>query len=103
MSYGLYQTFNVGLRKKDLTAPQKKDLLERFGKLDPREMEAVFMLVCEHASRNDAFVYDCENLELPYSITYDDGIVNLNLQKFPIPLRQILWKFSEVISNVNTE
>ena len=96
-NYGLYQTLNKNIPKQDLKAAQKTHILEKIITLSPRETEAVVMLVCEHARIQEDFIYDPEDIALPYDGSFDKKTATFDLKKMPIPLRWIIWKFLEIV------
>ncbi len=106
--YGLYQTFAPpreksgespsNLPKKDLSVKEKKILFQKLSSLNKTQTEAVFMLICEHARQNDDFDYDPSDLQLPYGLWKKSKTVIFDLEKLPVQLRRILWRFSNVIN-----
>ncbi len=89
-SYGLYQTLNQNIPKQDLKAAQKTHILEKINSLSRRETEAVVMLVCEHARIHEDFVYDPENITLPYEGSFDKKTATFDL-------RWIISRFLEIV------
>nr|QBK85525.1 MAG: BET bromodomain protein [Marseillevirus LCMAC101] len=96
-NYGLYQTLNQNISKKDLKSVQKTYILEKITTLSSRETEAVVMLVCEHARIQEDFVYDPEDITLPYGGSFDKKTVTFDLKKMPISLRWIILRFLEIV------
>ena len=82
---------------KDLKAAQKTHILEKIVTLSSRETEAVVMLVCEHARIHEDFVYDLEDVTLPYEGSYDKKTVTFDFKKMPISLRWIILRFLEIV------
>ena len=103
VSYGLYQTLNKNIPRKDITSTQKTLILEKLNKLTIDQIEAVVMLVCEHGRVHNDFDYDPENVNLPYEGVHSKNSVTFDLKKIPIPLRWILLKFIEVINKSSLE
>lgn len=100
-SYPLYHTLNKKIPTKDLTESQKKSLKTKLGAAeDPHIKEAVIMLIAEHATVNENF--DIKTLAqkkggiLPYGMVQTSDDVSLDIEKFPIELRWILFKFLNV-------
>ncbi len=102
-NYGLYQTLNVKISKKNLKVKEKKELLSRLSDLDNDSREAVLMLICEHAKFADDFIYNPDDFSLPYSGNQVKGNVTFDLEKLPNPLCWILLKFTNVISKNDQE
>ena len=92
MSFPLYTTLSIDLPKKDLTVAQKNDLVKRVGKLDSETHELVYALVksyyLEHEKGN--------SLSIPYKGQLSKDRINFDLLNFPIPLRQLLYRFVTV-------
>ena len=95
-NYGLYQTFNENLPTKNLSKSKKTILLERIEKADLDQTEAIFMLVCEH-DRLTNEEDECDEVDIPYDGIQKRRGVKFDLDKFPIELVWIIWKFCEVI------
>ena len=96
-NYGLYQTLNQNIPKKDLKAAQKTYILEKIISLSQTETEAIVMLVCEHARIQEDFVYDSEDVTLPYDGSFDKKTVTFDLKNMPISLRWIILRFLEIV------
>lgn len=98
MSYPLYYTLNKNLKKTDLTEDQRDRLLTTFsGSLSDEETrKAVIMLIVEHAKAADNIPIDIENFTLPYDIEQRGKDVRIDLEKLPVPLKWVLWKFMKL-------
>ena len=96
-NYGLYQTLNKNIPKQDLKAAQKSHVIEKMSDLSVRESEAIVMLVCEHAHIHENFMYDPEDITLPYEGSFDKKTVTFDLKKMPISLRWIISRFLEIV------
>jgi len=99
----VYYTLNVNIPKKDLSAAKKRDLLERIERLETEQREAVFLLICEHYKSESGL--DLDGLTLPYDGEKKKKGVEFDLDKLPIPLRWILYKFTLIVikSDKNSE
>lgn len=98
-TYGLYQTFSAGeMPKKNITANQRKEFVKKMDSLNPDQTEAVFLLICEHARLNDDFVYDFEEIKLPYRMQKSGSDIKIDFERIPRPLKWILLKFSDIVS-----
>lgn len=105
MNYSLYQTFIPGKEsEKSLSSSKIRLLTKIFENLEHDKAEAVLMLICEHARRAEDFIYDPENIILPYSMKMKRGNVIFDIKNLPQDLQWVLWKFSNVINeNSNTK
>lgn len=100
INYGLYQTLNQNIPKRDLTVAQKTSILDGIESLAIEEKEALIMLIYEHARLNDNFVYDNNQLSvMPYNGEFSNKSINLDIKNFPIGLRWIIFKFINIIQN----
>ena len=95
--YGLYQTLDKNIPRKDLTEKEKKHILKKIKGAAPDQLEAMFMLICEDARLHDDFEGELENYELPYRGKSQDEGVQFNLERFPRRLRWIIFRFCNVI------
>lgn len=107
-TYGLYQTFSLNNPSNDLSILEKKQLKENLLKLDLDQKKAVFFLIIEHAKITDNFSFDpSKTLILPYDISHNEASedaeenIEFDLEKLPIKLKWILWKFNLMIYNQN--
>ena len=98
MSYPLYHTLDKNLKKSDLTAIQKKALLEKLVETNEDTKKALVMIIVEHSKVADDVQVDPENFILPYDIKQNGKDVHIDLENLPIPLRWILWKFMNLNS-----
>jgi hypothetical protein len=91
--FPLYDSLSKDLTRGDLTAPQKKVFINRILKIDKNGHELVYALVrmyqVETNEENTSFT-------LPYNGTFVDSDIHFDLDKFPINLKQILFKFLNV-------
>jgi hypothetical protein len=102
-TFPLYETLLRDTVNKDLTNKQKDLLLERIQGLDPSGKELTYALIkayFERCEKKDGvgYLFDCEikTLEGLSDITWD-------LTKLPPRLRQILFKFTEMNQQRQTE
>lgn len=96
MSYSLYHTLNKNLKNTDLSASQKKVLLEKLSDpqiLSEETKKAIIMLVIEHAKTADGMKIDSENFSLPYNVKQIGKDVHIDIENLPVALKWILWKF----------
>jgi hypothetical protein len=101
-TYPLYHTLNKNLKKGDLTAKQKKKLIDDLSSIenDQRLKKAIIMLIAEHArvTENQKFDSDISEKTLPFDIKQRTKDVHCDLDKFPVELKWILWKFMNLKS-----
>jgi hypothetical protein len=98
MSYPLYSTLNVNIKKKDLTKTRKAELVKRVKKMTKLEYEAVLMLICEHARCVEGHVFGKRDIKLPYHGTTVNKNTVFDLEKLPNELKWILWQFVCVLN-----
>lgn len=91
--YPLYHTLNKKLKKRDLSAEERKELIGGLSRLKEDEKNPVIMLIVEHSKIADGTVFDSANIVLPYGVEQKGKNVVISLDKLPIPLKWILWKF----------
>jgi len=96
-NYGLYQTLNQNIPKKDLKSSQKAHVLEKITNLSSRENEAIVMLIYEHARVHEDIIYNPEDVTLPYGGSFDKKTVTFDFKKMPISLRWIILKFLDIV------
>lgn len=95
--YPLYNTLNKNIKSKKLTSKQKEKLIKFLSTENKKLYEAIIMIIAEHAKINDEFSIQqfSEDLKLPYDIVENSKSVKITLEKLPLELQQILWKFIE--------
>lgn len=96
-NFVLYQTFDSNVPKKPLTANENEELENFFKNVKRVQFENIFMLICEYARKEDNFVFDFENLCLPYKIKQESDGIMINLTLLPQKLKRILLKFFRVL------
>ena len=86
--FPLYKTLMVNVNDKDLTVLQKKDFMDKIGKIELPERELVCALI------NSYFLEHEKKQELiPYNGSITKDYVEFNLLQLPNKLRQLLYKF----------
>ena len=99
--FPLYDSLLKDIIKKDLTKKQKLLFINRISKIDKNGHELVYALIRMYQVENKE---ENTNFNLPYNGTFVDGDINFDLDKFPINLKQILFKFLSVhIDKMNEE
>lgn len=104
----LYKSLILNLPKKDLTAPEKKDLIEKISQSDKEGHFLLYSLIKNYfinknqnresnETENVEIFSESENkietLIIPYNGKKGDDKVDFNLIDFPNELRQLLYKF----------
>jgi hypothetical protein len=95
MMYMLYQTFDLEkFPQEDLTSKQKINLLKRLEDVEEHEARAIASLIIEYAKQHDQIeMKDGCMAKLPYRGKVGDDDVSWSVNRFPIPLRWLLYKF----------
>lgn len=93
-NFPLYNTLSVNLPTKDLTIKQKSDLVKHLSSFDPEECKLAYALIRSYYLDKDKG----DVLSLPYNPQLSknkkkQSIIKFDLLDFPIPLRQLLYKF----------
>lgn len=96
--YCLYQTLATEDSSK-LSKAERVAFRSRMKNLSDDQKEAVFMLICEHARCNEDFVYDPENIKLPYGLKKKKTNIDVDMDNLPTILQRVLYKFSEVVQS----
>jgi hypothetical protein len=88
--FPLYDSLSKDLLDKDLTLPQKRVFIKRISKIDSNGHDLVYALIRMYQVENNE-----ENISftLPYNGTFIDSDINFDLDKFPLNLKQIIYKF----------
>jgi len=89
----LYYTLNSNISKKDLPEGKKIELIKKISKLNQEQIEAFFLLICEHQKIENGIDYK----SIPYGGIKQKSGVQFDLQSFPIQLRWILYKFIDIV------
>lgn len=93
--YSLYQTFDENIPDRNLTTKETNLLIKNMKILDLDQKIACLRLIIEHSVVCDdiASVPD----DLPFGgVETDDGSPSFSLTAFPIELKWILFKFTEM-------
>lgn len=88
--FPLYDSLSKDISTTDLSIIQKKTFLKRVEKIDKNGHELIYALIrmyqVENSEENMSFT-------LPYNGTFVETNIHFDLDKFPIRLKQILFKF----------
>ena len=99
--FPLYDSLSKNIPEKDLTLSQKQLFIRRISKIDNNGHDLVYGLIRMHQVENNE---ENTSFTLPYNGTFNETDINFDLDKFPIALKQILFKFLEVhINKMNEE
>lgn len=88
--FPLYDSLIKDLPKKDLTMTQKRAFIKRIAKIDKNGHDLVYALIRMYQVENNE---ENTSFTLPYNGTFIDNDINFDLDKFPVDLKQILFKF----------
>jgi hypothetical protein len=93
MSFTLYQTLDVNIPNRDLTAAQKNKLIKITGTLDDTGKEMIYALIKYH-NMNIAKINNENYNQTRIEKSNDMTDISWDLSNIPIHLRQILYKFA---------
>ena len=88
--FPLYDSLSTDLLDKDLTLSQKRVFIKRIDKIDKNGHDLVYALIRMYQVENNE---ENTSFTLPYNGTFVDNDINFDLDKFPLDLKQILFKF----------
>lgn len=91
----------TGAKNKDLSAHQKKELIQKIECMDESGVKLVYALIKMFSLSNN-----CKKSSLPYDSKRESESLSFDLEKFPNKLKQILYKFSDLhdkSKNLSTE
>ena len=91
--FPLYDSLSKDLSVKDLTITQKKLFIKRIANIDKNGHELIYALIRMYQVENNE---ENTSFTLPYNGIFVDNDINFDLDKFPISLKQILFKFLSV-------
>ena len=92
ITFPLYENMIKDVKTKDLNLKQKKELVTALKTIDETGAELCYMLIKVYEMKNDT----PESLKLPYCGIGSDKEVTFDLEKFPIKLKHILFKFVNI-------
>jgi hypothetical protein len=98
-TYPLYHTLNKNLKGK-MRTKERTTLERRLSKLkDYDTLVVILMLIAEHARVcGDIDIGgDSETLELPYGVKQRSKGTQIDLDKLPVELQEILYKFVKML------
>lgn len=91
--YTLYHTLKVNIPKKDLSSKEAKLIEKSLDEMLEDDMEAIFMLIFEHARIEEKYEYSTKNKDLPYGMTYNKNELKMCVENLPLELQWIVYKF----------
>lgn len=100
--FPLYTFLSTDIKNKDLTLKQKDDFIKKITQIDAGGIELVYALILYHAyitkpADPESTPAKCDSDAIPYEgIKQENSDVEFNLEKLPIFLRQLLYKFLDV-------
>jgi len=91
--FPLYDSLSKDLPQEDLTPTEKRLFIKKIGKIDNNGHELVYALIRMYQVENNE---ENTSFTLPYNGIFVDSDINFDLDKFPIYLKHILFKFLSV-------
>ena len=91
--FPLYDSLSKDLPEEDLTPTEKRLFIKKIGKIDNNGHELVYALIRMYQVENNE---ENTSFTLPYNGIFVDSDINFDLDKFPIYLKHILFKFLAV-------
>ena len=92
--YSLYHTLKVNISEEELSSKEIRVIEGYIDTMLDDDIEAVLMLIFEHARIHEEYVYSPKNLkDLPYGMTYANQKLNMNVKNLPVTLQWIIHKF----------
>jgi len=88
----LYDTFTKGVIAKEFTAHKKDDFLKLVKSLDPEGIKTFLLIIKVHEMKDIPET----QATIPYSGTSDETGITFDLEKIPVLLQNILYKFMEM-------
>jgi hypothetical protein len=89
-NFPIYETLIKEIKNCDLTVKQKNDFMNKIQKLDEVGTEVCYVLIrvfeINHEDVSSTF-------KLPYNGKFIESDISFDLEKLPIKLRQLLYKF----------
>jgi len=94
-SFPLFASLDKNIPKKDLTAKQKQEYIDKVANIDITGKELVYALIMVFYTTTENTLYSDE---IPYKGKYGDGDgdkkeITWVFSEFPVRLRHILYKF----------
>ena len=87
--FPLYDNLSNKIPDKDLTTTQKNKFMKNIDIIDTNARELVYAIIktyeTEHTQQSD--------IHIPFQGEYKNNKLTFNLEEFPNPLKQILFKF----------
>lgn len=91
--FPLYDSLSKNISENDLSVSEKKAFIKRLEKIDREGHELVYALIRMYQMVNNE---QNTSFTLPYNGKYINNDISFDLDKFPISLKQILFKFLSV-------
>ncbi len=92
-SFPIYNIMIKDTKNSDLTAKQKNDFISKIATIDKNGYELIYALIKTYEINNE----DVPNsFQLPYSGKFVNNDIHFDLEKIPLKLRQVLYKFINV-------
>jgi hypothetical protein len=95
-TFPIYDTMIKDVKSKDLTAKEKKELIDKIEIIDESGIELIYTLIKIYELQNE----EGSSFRIPYSGKYVDGQnILFDLNEMPLKLRQLLYKFVNIHIN----
>ena len=91
--YPLYHTLNKNIESRDMTKQEEYSMTERIKSMEEPSIKAILMLIIEHSRINGDGEFYSNNIVLPYNGSQNEKDVVFQINKLPIRLKWIIWKF----------
>lgn len=88
-NFPLYTSLSSDLSNKKLTVAQKAEMIRRIPKMDQETHGLIFALIKSYYLEHEKV----DNFSIPYNGELSKNSIDFDLQKFPVPLQQLLYKF----------
>jgi hypothetical protein len=96
-NFPIYDTMIKDVKSKDLSAKEKKDLIDKINVIDDSGIELIYVLIKIYETENEE---NPSSFKIPYSGKYVEGKnIQFDLSDMPLKLRQMLYKFVNIHIN----
>lgn len=92
-NFPFYDTMIKDTKNSDLTVKQKNDFLQKITLIDKNGYELIYALIRVYEINNEDLP---SSFKLPYSGKFVEKDIHFDLEKLPLKLRQVLYKFINV-------
>jgi len=96
-TFPLYNLLNRDISDKDLTIEQKHELLDMISQLKEVSIEHLFALIRKYYV--DHTIENYRLVDIPYGEKTSEEHITFDLDKFPNPLKHLLFRFCKLTLN----